>query len=774
MILLTGIVPTTLAKSPETVFNAPFALNGDVTGLAMDAAGRFAAVVVAVDQTATPIGLPGTVSKNDVFAFDLTATGLLYDAQHAAAFRTAQLPAGQSVAFGAGISDPGIGRFAVGGPGNTVTLYNTRGETPLWEKKAEATGHAKAIATSSDGGRTAVAINNPTGTAGRVFVYDNLGRYVWDFNVTDVTGTSGSPVTVMQIARQGRLLVIGHAEGVTFLDPFSTTKPKGDQVVTYQTNGEVTSIDLSRDGAFVVVGTADGSQGFVYFFPSTDRKQPWNRGFSSAINTVAISNEGSFFAAGTRAGDVHFFEQDASLVAKPRSDTEKLEKFNLAGKSVVKLDYDSTGSTLVATTEVEVAGFHLSRNSPIWRVTGASLSLEDPLVGALVGDGGERVLVVSGREVTALKMASSATVEVPGGLVRSAVPGDTVRFDLVVSNTGSAPDTYTFKTSPPAGWTVDAVKPLTLLPDEKATVQVNVTSPTGSAPGSALTRATVESQALASQGKSPIVKTLDLNVTLARVHNLRIEAGERQISLDQGQEAAFAFTLKNLGNAEALVNLSVTQAPSRGSSWRARFDPDQISVPAGGGAVTGTLLLTAPSDGADGDSNVVTIRARVGSSSVTEHSFTARVNPSFEFALDANETSLVVQSGKSKIVKLTVSNTGNSDDTVNLTLSLPEAARQNWNVKIDREAIDVPRGEKRTVTLTVRSTTKDAPEAAVTVVAVSLGSGSRESLTISLESAVPDATERTLWQRLTPAPAPLTFLVILAALALVARRRLER
>lgn len=767
---LVALAPVAHAKSPEVVFDAPFALNGDATGLAIDAAGRFAAVVVAVDQTSPPIGLPGGVTKNDVFAFDLTATGLLYDAVHRPEVRTGQLPAAQSVAFAAAEDNPSVGRFVVGGPGNTVSRWNTRGETADWEKKAEASGHAKVVAISEDGRRVAAAVNGATGVSGRVFVYGDLGNYVWDVNITDATGTVGSPVTAMQFAREGNLLVIGHERGVSFLNPFSPTKPKAADIVTYATNGAVTALDVSRDGSWVVVGTADGSQGFVYYFPSTDRKQPWNRGFSSAISAVALSNDGKFFAAGTRAGDVHFFEQDAALVAKPRSDNERIEKFNLAGKSVVRLDYDASGDTLVGATETEVAGFHVSRNSPIWRVTSATLSLDGPLVGALIGDSGERVLVVSQREVTALRMVSSASVTVPEGLVRQAVPGDTVRFNLLVENTGSTTDTYTFKTSPPPGWTVDAVKPLTLLPDEKTTVQVNVTSPTGSSPGSSITRTTVESRALLAQGKSPVVKSLDLNVTLARIHNVRLESSERSIALDQGQEATYAFTIKNLGNADAVVNLTAAQAPSRGTSWRARFDPDQITVNPGGTA-TGTLLLTAPQDGADGDSNVVTIRARVGSASVTELTFTARVNPSFDFDVSANETTVFATPGRTSFVKLTIANTGNSDDTVNLTATLPESARQEWRATLDRDAIDVPRGERRTVTLSVRSTARDALEAAVTIVAVSLGSGERQTVVVSLEQATASESDESLWQRLTPAPAPFAFLLVVAALALFARRR---
>lgn len=764
--LVVGLLtPVVAARPPEPVFVAPFDVKGTVTGLAADARANFVAAVVDVDLT------PGTILSapaNDVFAFDMGGRGLIWDARHADKFRTGKLPTAQVVAFASGEQDLTLGRFATGGPGNVVSRWNTNGEKADWEKETEIQGTVAAVGITPNGDRVVVLVNPTTG-AGRLFDYQGAtGKYQWELNLTDAAG-EGARGTVIGMGRgQSKTMVVGTEAGIYVLDPTSNARPESP--FRYGTNGAVTAVDVSGDGKYFIVGTSNGC--FFYFGPATrgpaDPK-PYNRCVSGTVTSVAMTLDGKRFAVGTSSGAVHFFQRlaDQSDLATEFADPVlpgRDTKYAL-GKPILSLDYDSVGTTLVAVTEAEVAGFHSSRVTPIWRVTGADLKLDAPLKGARVGDNGERIAIAGKTKMTAIKVVYSGSVEIPGGLVRSALPGDVVRYQVNLKNTGSALDTYMVKIVPPAGWTVDAVKPATLLPDESLTVSVNLTSPTGSPPGYALTRFSVESQGLKDQAKDPVIYSKELNVTLSRIVNVRLESGERGLTLNQGQESSFPFTIKNDGNSEVVVNLSTLQSAS--PSWSARFDQEQVRIGAGGSA-TGTLLVTAPQNGADGDSNLVTVRARVGTTYETVLKFTARVNPVYNLGIEANATEVTPRATRTSFIKLTITNTGNTLDTVNLTTTiLPLSSASKWKVTLDRTSVDVPKGESRTVTLGIRPLAADAEEVSVTVTASSQGNPG-ESSSVSILSEVDTSPP----PKRNPLPAPGLLAVALGALAvaLLARR----
>ena len=218
------------------------------------------------------------------------------------------------------------------------------------------------------------------------------------------------------------------------------------------------------------------------------------------------------------------------------------------------------------------------------------------------------------------------------------------------------------------------------------------------------------------------------------------------------------------------MNLTAVQAPSRGSSWNVRFDPAQLVV-SPGQSVTGTAVITAPTNAADGDANTITIRGRVGDTYYSDLVVVGRVNPEFRMELTANTTAVVTRPGQASTVRLTVQNLGNTPDVANLTtLILPESARLDWRVSLDYDTLEVRRGDSRAVTLTIRSTVRDPTPASVTVSMTTAGAGDRQSVTISLEQTTASEPRVGFTERI-PGPGLAFVALALLGAALVAGRR---
>src|SRR5439155_860018 len=74
-----------------------------------------------------------------------------------------------------------------------------------------------------------------------------------------------------------------------------------------------------------------------------------------------------------------------------------------------------------------------------------------------------------------------------------------------------------------------------------------------------------------------------LNMTVPRAVVLNVTAEDRVTTLRAGgTPVPIPITIRNRGNADGVVNLTATQALSRGSSWPVRFQLEQVTVPVGG------------------------------------------------------------------------------------------------------------------------------------------------------------------------------------------------
>ncbi|MHB8604024.1 MAG: outer membrane protein assembly factor BamB family protein [Thermoplasmatota archaeon] len=776
--------PAAEASAPANVFASPLNVHTQVSSVGVDAAGRYGLAAVYVDPSAI-LPPPADSGKFDLYSYSFATGSEQWHARHAYSavppnMRDTTLTANQVVAAAAGdCSDCTATYFAVGGPSGTISRWNAASQAPDWERKVGNKGHVDAVAITSDGARVYAGENLNNGT---LHVYDGAtGTESWEMTAVSTTSTdaNGPAIHVIAVSRTGNLGLVGTSSGIFRFNPLVTSRPTPSDLYAADI-GSVTSIALARDGSFAVVGTDTGG---VYFFRLQDlaKNAPllWSRtcgkSATDAISEVAIALDGSRFAAGSKGGTLCIYDRlDSDAIAQLHEDPIN------TGNQLNSLAMSGDGTLVVVGVDTLVAAYHIKRALPIWTVDITTQGLTSETVQSVaMSDDGRIVFVGTGAgtntasavgHVLALRATYAAAVTVEGGLVQSAAPGDIAQYLFDVTNKGSTPDTYSFLVDRPAGFSGDLPKAVTLLPEESARVPVNISVAPGHAPGQWTTEVRVTSAALTAFGGcadsthttcNPLADE-KLNLTVARVSNVKLESDEKQLSLNAGQELTFPFNVRNTGNAPADVNLTVQQFPVHGASWRVRFDNDRVSVNPNQ-VVQATAFITAPATAADGDSNEIHIHGDVGPAFAADLVVTARVNPQFKLDLVANTTSVSVAQGESAFIKLTLTNRGNTDDTVNASYQvLPVSAALDWHIVLDRtDNIQSFKSSALGLTLRINPTSATAPDATVTVTVTSQGSGDSQKVTISMTETPPPAPKSGFL------PAPPLFLV-LAATALAA------
>ena len=771
------LAPLGQAKPPVANRDAPDSTGGqEISDLDIDPTGRFATAVVVYDTSKViqaPGGglIPGTSPTNthkDVFVCDFGPANLPRSGSGCRGINHASTSSSnpaQSVDVTSFSGTSGLTPvYAVGGPGESLSYWFHSSDTARFTKTLS--GPVTNVSVSPDGARVVAGVT-PTsvGSAGKVVVYGSDGELKWELDLADRQGNPARP-TSLAFSGDGKVLVVGTNRGLLFLDVYGA-KPTSlvQSAAPIDTTGAVTKVLVSRTGNAAVAGTTDG----IYYVPLVGYRPQsgatWNRGVTDGVSDVAMSLDGERFAAAS-GSRIHFYRHlEGPLVA------EQLPQSHDAGARVNDLAYDSTGSLLVAVAGESVLGFGPVKSTPLWsfKATEAARgALDLPLRKVAMSESGERFVVAGRTKLMAYTNVVSAAATFGNAGPVSVVPATPLHTAFTVTNTGSLPDNYTFVVKAPVSWSATSPANLALDPDQSAPVNLTVEAPPGTAPG--VYPLTVELRSRAAGGT--LVSTAHLNLSLPRAVALALETQDEKVLLRQGADATVTFTVRNLGNAEGVVNLSAAQSASDGSSWGARFSQDQVRVAPGASADV-DLVLTAPAQGASGARNVVTVRAREGDAEAVRV-VTAYVNAQFGAEVAAANSSLEFKPGDSRTLAVTIRNTGNTEDTFNVTYTLtPAIAGSDWKVTLAEDLkVTLAQGASKTVSVVIRPAVAEPRDASLTLRAVSQGSPAlvENSAVVVLAARPMDATPTEDEGNPLPAPSPLALLAVVAVAALVARR----
>lgn len=276
-------------------------------------------------------------------------------------------------------------------------------------------------------------------------------------------------------------------------------------------------------------------------------------------------------------------------------------------------------------------------------------------------------------------------------------PGVTVVFTHTLTNTGNLTDTFTvLGTDVPSGWQVQPVT-VTLSRDTSQDIPVQVTVP----PGLAASPPAYDVDITARRTANPtldITRTDQISITSAPAPDINPAAPQSVNVIDAAQTVTFTHTLTNTGNVSG--TFSITRTLPIG--WNGDPIDSTCGDPAGipvSGTCTFTFTVTVPQDNDAGSYNVA-VRA------VADHA-TAASDTVNDVVIVESAAGVILapdytdsgDPGEVLTYTHTLTNTGNGTDSYTLTLGLDDA---RWTANVTPTMLtDVPRGEARTVTVTV-------------------------------------------------------------------------
>jgi uncharacterized membrane protein len=253
--------------------------------------------------------------------------------------------------------------------------------------------------------------------------------------------------------------------------------------------------------------------------------------------------------------------------------------------------------------------------------------------------------------------------------------GSNTTFYVKVSNAGNVADSYglSVKEVSSAGWvpTLDTSS-VTLNSADARIFTLVVSVPAGTQPG-ASARFRLEA---VSRGDPTVSSEMNCTVQVPVVHNITLTCANNRQSVQAGQAASYDLLLTNRGNVRETLELSVFGP----SGWTSELDAVSADMEAASSS-TVRLSVMSPADSKGGSEAKVVVAATIAGSpgqAASADTFT-RVIQSFGIRLSCPSPVQAVDPGSLVSFPIIVSNTGNGDDQV--ALSIPGDKR--WDAYIE-------------------------------------------------------------------------------------------
>jgi len=184
--------------------------------------------------------------------------------------------------------------------------------------------------------------------------------------------------------------------------------------------------------------------------------------------------------------------------------------------------------------------------------------------------------------------------------------------------------------------------------------------------------------------------TVDFELEVPVLKECSMSLSKTILNLNPGSEGTLTATLSNEGNSDWTVSMSVTGDPgSSNNNWVSFSGPSSGLLPYNSGSGTKTFdLIVSPDDSKSaGSETMITVQAKDGSSAKCIKQFTVVLGQTYGATLSLQSSVLgPVEPGDNKTSSLTVTNAGNGEDTLRVTVSSPPSG---WTISLEQSTVTV-------------------------------------------------------------------------------------
>jgi uncharacterized membrane protein len=184
--------------------------------------------------------------------------------------------------------------------------------------------------------------------------------------------------------------------------------------------------------------------------------------------------------------------------------------------------------------------------------------------------------------------------------------------------------------------------------------------------------------------------TVEMELEVPVLKECSMSLSKTTLNLQPEDVGTLTATLSNEGNSDWTVSMSVTGDPGSGNNKWVSFDgPSSGLLPYNSGSGTKSFdLEVQPDDSRSaGSETQITVQAKDGGSLKCVKQFTVVLGQSYGASLSLQSPNMgPIEPGDNQSSKVTITNLGNGDDTLRVTVSSPPSG---WSISLDKSTVSL-------------------------------------------------------------------------------------